>query len=257
MTELLKDSVAVQAAELLDYYSFDLGGYAAAELIHGWLAGYTAQWIRTAVIEALYQGRYKAISVEQILALWARRGHPISHFNHEFERIICGKFSQIRSSSSYSSSETSSARSTTAIAPSEENTHPVQTSEPERPLSQQSLSEQPLLESLEQDIQDFLHDSTLVNDATEPDSIAKGVGDRPSPSAADLPSPQTFSVSGEPRLVDVPIQPFRPAPVQETTLIDRSGWSRVEATKYPIHQFVPTLNSPEFYTKLKAVARQA
>lgn len=255
MTELLKDSVAVQAAELLDYYSFDLGGYAAAELIHDWLAGYTAQWIRTAVIEALYQGRYKAISVEQILALWARRGHPIHHFNHEFERIICGKFSQIRSSS-YPLSEAASARSTTAIAPSEENSHPAQVNEPEQPLS-----EQPLIDSLEQDIQDFLADSTSVSDAAELDSSsAKAEGDRPSPSASDVPSPQTLSeppVSGEPRLVDVPIQPFRPAPVQETALVDRASWSRVEATKYPIHQFVPTLNSPEFYTKLKAVARQA
>ncbi|MDX2097883.1 MAG: hypothetical protein SFW36_08910 [Leptolyngbyaceae cyanobacterium bins.59] len=46
-------------------------------------------WIRPAVIEALYQGRYKAISVTQLLTFWQRREQPLCHFSHEFERIIC------------------------------------------------------------------------------------------------------------------------------------------------------------------------
>ncbi|MDB9376454.1 hypothetical protein, partial [Nodularia sphaerocarpa] len=40
----------------------------------------------------LYQGRYKGISVQQILAFWQRRGQVIYHFNMEFERLICSKF---------------------------------------------------------------------------------------------------------------------------------------------------------------------
>ena len=40
------------------------------------------------MIEALYQGRYKAISVEQILSIWRRRGKILSHFNREFEAIV-------------------------------------------------------------------------------------------------------------------------------------------------------------------------
>ena len=79
---------------LLIHYSFDLGGYSAGELIDHWLNDYPANWVRLAVVEALYQGRYKAISVEQILVFWNRRGQPVYHFKHEFERLICSNFPQ-------------------------------------------------------------------------------------------------------------------------------------------------------------------
>ncbi|MGA1263548.1 MAG: hypothetical protein ACO331_06525 [Prochlorothrix sp.] len=49
---------------------------------------YPAAWIRLAVIEALYQGRYKPVSVSQILAIWQRRNKPLCHFGREFESII-------------------------------------------------------------------------------------------------------------------------------------------------------------------------
>lgn len=84
------DTTADFTVKLLIQYSFDLGGYTASELIERWLNNYPAMWIRLAVIEALYQGRYKAISVEQILAFWYRRGQAVHHFNNEFERLICG-----------------------------------------------------------------------------------------------------------------------------------------------------------------------
>jgi hypothetical protein len=42
-----------------------------------------------AILEALYQGRYKVISVEEILKIWHRRGHPTFHFTGEFERLVC------------------------------------------------------------------------------------------------------------------------------------------------------------------------
>lgn len=75
---------------LLTRYSFDRSGYTAGELMSRWLNDYPVNWVRLAVVEALYQGRYKAISVEQILAFWNRRGQALYHFNHEFERLICG-----------------------------------------------------------------------------------------------------------------------------------------------------------------------
>lgn len=80
------------ARQLLDEYCFDLSGFRAGELVAIWQERLDAEpsWIRSAVIEALYQGRYKAFSVEQILQSWKRRGHPIRHFNSEFERIILG-----------------------------------------------------------------------------------------------------------------------------------------------------------------------
>lgn len=95
MTELVKHSTersndsATDAVNLLHHYGFDLSGYAIAQLLSAWQEQYPAAWLRLAIIEALYQGRYKAISVEQILALWQRRSQPLYHFNHEFERLVC------------------------------------------------------------------------------------------------------------------------------------------------------------------------
>lgn len=80
------------AKRLLGEYSFDLSGFQPGELVAIWRERLEADpiWIRSAVLEALYQGRYKAFSVEQILQGWKRRGHPIRHFNSEFERIVLG-----------------------------------------------------------------------------------------------------------------------------------------------------------------------
>jgi hypothetical protein len=95
MTELVKHSTerssdaAAYAVSLLHHYGFELDGYTIAQLLLAWQEQYPTAWIRLATIEALYQGRYKAISVEQILALWQRRSQPLYHFNHEFERLVC------------------------------------------------------------------------------------------------------------------------------------------------------------------------
>ncbi|MEB3280889.1 MAG: hypothetical protein VKK42_18395 [Lyngbya sp.] len=77
------------AAGLLTHYSFDLGDYSSEEKVEEWGVNYEYYWIYLAVIEALYQGRYKSVSVEQILSIWLRRGKPIYHFNWEFEQLIC------------------------------------------------------------------------------------------------------------------------------------------------------------------------
>lgn len=88
MTESIKDPVVASAAALLTHYSFDLGASTAERLLIQWQKEYPGNWLRLAVIEALYQGRYKAVSVAQILAMWKRRGETLYHFNYEFERLI-------------------------------------------------------------------------------------------------------------------------------------------------------------------------
>jgi hypothetical protein len=88
------DLTTIQIMAILRHYGFDLRGYTPIELIEQWGKLYSAIWIRLAVIEALYQGRYKALSVEQILQHWLRKGKPTIHFNHEFERLICHKLPQ-------------------------------------------------------------------------------------------------------------------------------------------------------------------
>lgn len=83
------------AMKLLDRYSFDLGGCSASVLMERWLKDYSDRWIYLAVVEALYQGRYKANSVEQILTIWQRKGQAYFRFNHEFERLVCGDFANM------------------------------------------------------------------------------------------------------------------------------------------------------------------
>lgn len=87
---------AQQAAALLEAYRFDLGDHDARQWVSLWLQFYRPVWVRDAVIEALYQGRYKSISVRQILELWTRRGKPIRHVTHEFESAVCREFGEVR-----------------------------------------------------------------------------------------------------------------------------------------------------------------
>jgi hypothetical protein len=77
--------------QLLTSYSFDAESYQTKAIAAGWLAEFGPVWVSHAITEALYQGRYKLISIDQILKLWQRRGQPIRHFNREFESIILGQ----------------------------------------------------------------------------------------------------------------------------------------------------------------------
>ncbi len=83
---------AQQAAALLENYHFELGHHDARQWVSLWLEFYPPRWIREAAIEALYQGRYKSVSVRQILELWQRREQPIRHASHEFEAAVCREF---------------------------------------------------------------------------------------------------------------------------------------------------------------------
>ncbi|NJK34840.1 MAG: hypothetical protein HC919_07735 [Oscillatoriales cyanobacterium SM2_2_1] len=75
---------------LLQRYSFDLGTYTINDLIRAW-SSYDTDWVRMAILESLYQGRYKAVSVSQILGIWRRRGEPCHRFTREFERLVCSE----------------------------------------------------------------------------------------------------------------------------------------------------------------------
>ena len=73
---------------LIEYYHFDLGHYHIRELIIKWSKIYNHKWLPLAVMEAIYEGRLKAISVEQILNLWLKKGEVCNRFNREFERLV-------------------------------------------------------------------------------------------------------------------------------------------------------------------------
>ncbi|MBE9241635.1 hypothetical protein [Synechocystis salina] len=88
ISQTQKDPGILQTVSLLTAYCFDLRGMAPKQVINGWLKDFSALWIRLAVIEALYLGRYKAVSVEHLLEFWHKKGQPNFHFSAEFERLV-------------------------------------------------------------------------------------------------------------------------------------------------------------------------
>lgn len=77
-----------KAIALLLHYGFDLSGYTTDDLYRAF-SKYDANWVQSAVVECIFQGRYKAVSVLQLLVAWAKRGAMKCHFTKEFERLIC------------------------------------------------------------------------------------------------------------------------------------------------------------------------
>ena len=87
-------SSLVNPSDLLKYYGFELADQTPEQIIDRWRKEHDPDWFLPAILESLYQGRYKAISVEHILIYWQRRGKKIHHFTPEFERLICHRFPQ-------------------------------------------------------------------------------------------------------------------------------------------------------------------
>ncbi|MFM7886948.1 MAG: hypothetical protein ACKPCM_09710 [Pseudanabaena sp.] len=117
------------AIALLQHYSFDLGGYTINDLTREWNK-FKPEWVRQAVIEALFQGRYKAVSVSQILQLWERKGESTCRYNREFERLVCGDVAVIYEDRIYYTPPRTSAREVpineiAPFAPSKTTTSPI------------------------------------------------------------------------------------------------------------------------------------
>ena len=77
-----------QLIELISRYGFDLEGQSPEFWIAQCRQDYPVEWIYLAIMEALHQGRYKIISIEQILRLWLKRGSSVYHFGEDFEFLI-------------------------------------------------------------------------------------------------------------------------------------------------------------------------
>jgi hypothetical protein len=86
-------SAISHAVDLMRHYSFELDTCGLEQQMAAWLKMYPPSWISLAVVEALYQGRYKVVSVEQILQIWQRREQPLCHYTLEFERLVRSKIS--------------------------------------------------------------------------------------------------------------------------------------------------------------------
>lgn len=247
--EPIKDSAVAYAVALLSHYGFELRGYTAQELVNLWLRSYSAKWVRMSVIEALYQGRYKAISVEQILAVWARRGQPIYRFNHEFERLISRKLPQnLTTPLDSDSADLNSEYSLPSLTPDAHDTSnesevllPVSISgvTPEE-LAEQSAAKLPPLtwsaeaakgEVMAQDQETLTKQDTLLLSTTDLEDLTE----IPIELNDQLPEELTNTGASSPYDAD---------------------WSRCEVSKPPIHQFTPPPDPSGFYLKLKAVVQQ-
>lgn len=219
MTQLTQDASTAYAIALLVQYCFDLRGYQAEELVRAWLHNYKSSWVRLAVIEALYQGRYKAVSVEQILATWNRCGFPKAHFNGEFERLIGRKFPSNLAVFSDASSVAENNIDTTAEVRSE----PV------------ALSKQ-------------ADDIDSTSSKLESNFLSAQTENSPHNVAVDFLTKQLLSANEPP---DSTAEELASCPLNY-----QADWERWEVRKRPIDQFTPSVEVPEFYYKLKAANEQ-
>jgi hypothetical protein len=268
MNELAKDAAAIDVTDLLTRYSFDLGGFTVERLVNSWLHQYPTQWLRLAVIEALYQGRYKAFSVEQILNLWKRRGRSLYRFNHEFERIVCGRFPTStygRRSPALNSTRSQPFYTANAPTPSLAAPAPTHSSSPAPSIAESSSTEPSTAPASASDLS--------VSQSSEAESFASPA-DLASTDKVEAPDTRELDIAAldiaaldidalEPEASDQdslilpkgsPVPTFKPATSVELGILEMGG-SRSSIHREPIHQFTPASESSDFYSKLRAVAQ--
>jgi hypothetical protein len=224
---MIKTSVPLssnsETFDLLAYYSFDADRFPQAptkiKVLDGWLKTYPESWVRLALIESLYQGRYKVFCVEQLLAHWHRRGYPVFHFNHEFEDLVCHDVPRNMGQSEISTQ--------TIIPSSSKRKIPVRAgvdSAPDRTLSE------PLVKLTEAS----LPEPEIPIASPNPDLQGETVQDLFEEPWGDT------SGSGLPSMFN--IQQMLPVTVGRLGL-------------EPIHQFIPEAQPIEFCEKLDAIAQ--
>ncbi|MGH2414820.1 MAG: hypothetical protein ACRDEA_14245 [Microcystaceae cyanobacterium] len=208
--------MVTQVVALLTRYGFEMRGYTAQELMDKWLKTYQVRWVRLAVVEALYQGRYKAVSVEHILRLWFRRGNPTFHFTHEFEHLICRNLPRY------------------FPTPWDVATHRLDEDGAFMAANQETL-EIPFAYHQASTDREMTWDVLTVAQATT-------VSQQPSQT---IPNSHHSTVE-EALTHESPLSSY----IADETNLHRS------ASQGSIHQFTPLLDESELYVKLKAVAQQ-
>jgi len=216
MTEVT--AISAQAAALLVHYGFDLGGKKAEKLAGEWLTKYPGYWLRLAVVEALYQGRYKAVSVGQLLSMWHRIGEPLYHFNREFERLVCNNFPQ-----------NLTLKSGDRVPPED-----ILLSNPE---AQVGVAELDLLAPSEAQLDRALHPEVAHTEAEGTEKL---------PAADDHTKENTEVVVYEDLAVTA---------LADRAEADRAEADRKLADK-PVAISFPVVKHTDFHTKLKAIARE-
>jgi hypothetical protein len=76
------------APTVLRAYGFEMDESRLTRTLAEWEEGYGREWMILALVEALHQGRYKLMSIGQILICWKRRGEPRISFDRGFQRMV-------------------------------------------------------------------------------------------------------------------------------------------------------------------------
>jgi hypothetical protein len=240
-----------QIEALLIRYGFEVNKVSIPALIEEWLQFYSVYWIRLAIVEALSQGRYKAISVEHILALWKRLGHPTYHFTYEFERFITRHFfvEELNHQKAIESDDNTTTQPTIE-KPSEETENNKLTLTPVKELVKNIAT--PVSISIEKI-------------STNPDKIQRKskvvVEDR----ETDINNRKSNDTNSQKEYLD-PIElktknnnfSLSLCPVASEIATAKNKRICLDKNSSPrsIHQFVPHSDSSDFYGKLRAVAHQ-
>jgi hypothetical protein len=82
-------------AIVIKTYGLALDEQQVEAILVTWFQTYDAAWIVKAIVESLYRGRYKLISVDNILKDWQRIGKPRYNFTPEYEREIFQNISNL------------------------------------------------------------------------------------------------------------------------------------------------------------------
>lgn len=227
-----RDRHVEQAIALLEHYSFEIAGGSARSFVAYWADDLPSEWLRLAILEALYQGRYKAVSVSQILTRWERKQQPQTHFNAEFESLICDQlFAEVEAEI-----ETAETAETVEIAEATDNTIAAKLPAP----SEQTKTP---AESTSKPLENSVSNLTPVR---LPDS---------SPPSDDAIVPQHAPHNTENHQNTA--QSAQSGESSESNQSDEPGFSNLHHQRaHPTHiaQFVPEGDSP-IYDKLRDLAR--
>jgi len=245
------------AQVLLDYYSFDIGQSTANQLIQQWARTYPPEWVRPAILEALYQGRYKGISIDQILALWGRLGYLSCHFSHEFEQLICQPLlDQAQALPSVADGSDSDlvwqgAHGNSDLIVSGLGTEPDAQDSKSPDLESQGLESQNFKSQNPQFV--MLLRTRAPGRSGQSSSAFPSRG--PNPDIASVRSSMVSRmVSRNDAAGPKPVRVFQPQGTLDLNIVQLVDNNLDLSRKTPIHQFIPLGGPPEFHAKLRAVA---
>lgn len=241
MSPASDDIQAIETSTLLACYGFDLRGLTPLGLINDWLEVYPLQWIRWAVIEALYQGRYKAISVEQLLNFWLRRGQPSFHFNGDFERLISNNLPKTYSTDTVL--ETEDEQRSLLVPP----TMSVPNFPPP-PSLLESILNKPLIQLEETPEPDPWETEEEFNQNNEPSSSEEETG------ISDLSLEQVLNHDAGGELL--PVQVNSPEITIDNLESETVSETETYSSARSIHCFIPVLDESDLFGKLRTVVHR-